>query len=154
MSDVEPRFKDNFGECECGCGAWGPLKRAHRDGTRCVARKCTCKRCTGKRSSHGGRRKQSVAAKKLGVLNVADEERWHDPLFSTEVKSGKQVGPAATAWLRAKQQIDASRPDHGGQHKPARVVWMPSGWGSRGLVTVELDTWESLIAPALNEVYG
>lgn len=143
-----------YATCGCGCGEYGVLKRAHRDGTRCVARKCKCRRCLGKKSSHGGRRKQAQAAKKLGVLNVADEERWHDPLFATEVKSGKQVGPVANWWGRVAAQIDASQPDHGAQHKARRAVAMPEGWGTRGLVVVELDEWERLIAPALEQVYG
>ena len=150
---VEPNFKTNQGDCGCGCGEYGTLKKPHRDGTSCVQRKCRCVRCRNGMNSRGGKRKQAKAAKKLGVVNVADEERWHDPLFATEVKSGKQCGPVSTAWRKARDQIDASRPDHGGQHKPARVVWMPEG-RSDDLVTVTLDTWESVVRPALEEVYG
>lgn len=148
-----------YAECGCGCGEYGALKRAHRDGTRCVARKCKCKRCQGTKSRRSGLRNQSVARKKLGVapshkFGDANEENWHDPLFATEVKSGKQVGPVANWWARVAAQIDASQPDHGGQHKARRAVAMPEGWGKRGLVVVELDEWERLVAPALAQVYG
>lgn len=156
MPEVETFFKEGQGDCGCGCGAYGTLKKAWRDGTRCVARKCKCPRCRGKKNRRSGLRQQSKARKALGVapsskFGDANEERWNDPMFATEVKSGAQCGPVVNAWRKAKGQIDAYHPDHGGQHRSARVVWMHP---DAELVTVELETWRVLVGPALAHFYG
>jgi hypothetical protein len=113
----------------------------------------------GARNRRKGLAKQRVARRRLGVrpshkFGDADEERWGDALFANEVKSGRQCDPVKNAWARAESQIRASEPDHGGQHKPARVTWMPEGWGSDGLVAVRLSAWEQIVSPALEAFYG
>jgi hypothetical protein len=140
-----------YGECGCGCGTVGRLKKPHRDGIRCVSRKCSCRRCQGQRNRATGLAKQRIAARKVGVEPRSNEEHWSDPLFVTEVKSGKQCGPLARWWSTVVSQIDANQPD---QHKARRAIAMPAGWGARGLVVVELDTWEQMIRPALTAAYG
>lgn len=152
MTDVEPMLRAEA-DCPCGCGLYGTVTAKG-----CV-RGCECNRCRGRRNRKRGLDKQTKARKAMGVdpsskFGDANEESWGDPLFANEVKSGKQCGPVANAWNRAKAQIVANNPDPGGQHKCARVVWMPEGWGKRGLVTVELETWRVLIAPALEHFYG
>lgn len=138
-------------ECGCGCGLFG---RPNKWG--CV-RGCTCKRCTGARSRRKGLRKQRVARKALGIqgqkFGDANEERWADELFRNEVKAGKQIQPAVTAWVRIEAQVDGNRPDIGDDGRPCRAVLMPDGWGDDGLVIVRLSTWEELIRPALEAAY-
>ena len=110
------------------------------------------------RNRRQGLAKQGKARKALGVapqkFGDANEERWTDPLFANEVKSGAQVRPAFTAWVRMEAQILANEPDHGGQRKPARATIMPDGFGGDGIVMVRLSTWRELVKPALDAFYG
>jgi hypothetical protein len=89
-------------------------------------------------------RKQRVARKRLGVqsgkFSDANEETWCDPIWATEVKSGRQVMPAVRAWERAVAQIEAGQVL--GRPRAPRVVLMPPGWGDDGLVIVRLSDWE------------
>jgi hypothetical protein len=134
----------------CGCA-----DRCDRFGTPnkwgCV-RGCTCPRCRGARNRRSGLSKQRVARKALGVppnkFGDSAEERWADTLFRTEVKSGAQIEPVATAWRRIEKQVDANRPDFGDDGRPCRAVVMPKGM-SDGLVIIRLSTWEQIIRPAL-----
>lgn len=147
--------KDSCGCLDDRCTAYGTLKKPNRDGTRCVARLCVCRRCTGRNNRKRGLDKQRKAAKALGVTGyVGNEEQWQS-IFRNEVKadllSAKVVG---NAWSRIVAQIDANRPDFGDDHRPARITVMPPGWGPRGIVMVETETWRTLIGPALTEFYG
>lgn len=155
--DVTPNFRD-VAECGCGCGEFGTLKTPWANGQQCVARKCRCARCRGKQNRRSGLRKQSTARKALGVpgqkFGDANEERWSDNVFANEVKSGKQCGPLANWWLRVAAQVVANESDFGDRRRPVRAIAMPEGWGKRGLVVVELATWETLVRPALEEFYG
>jgi len=139
-------------DCGCGCGLFG---RPNKWG--CV-RGCTCRRCTGARNRRSGLAKQRTARKRLGVADgkfgSANEELWADALFRNEVKSGKFVMPAANAYLKIEQQVDANRPTFGDDGRPCRAVIMPFGWGEEGLVMVRLSTWERLIRPAMDAHYG
>jgi hypothetical protein len=155
MPTEQPVAQSVKGECGCGCGRFGTLRKRPEG----HVRGCTCPRCTGQRNRRSGLDKQRRARTHLGVapshrFGDANEERWNDPLFANEVKSGAQCGPVANAWRRAEAQVIANRPDHGGAHKPTRVTWMPDGWGDRGLVTVTLATWDELVRPALEALYG
>jgi hypothetical protein len=101
--------------------------------------------------------KQRTARKALGVapsnkFGDANEENWKDPIFSNEVKAGKQIQPAVTAWLRIEAQVIANQSDFGSLRKPTRAVLMPDGW-SDGLVMVRLSTWSELVTPALQAYY-
>lgn len=119
-----------------------------------------CRPCLGARNRRKGLRKQREARKALGVapshkFGDANEENWSDAIFANEVKAGKQVGPAVTAWNRIEAQVHANEPDVGGRHKPVRAVLMPDGWPKgEGLVMVRLSTWAQLVRPALEESYG
>lgn len=119
-----------------------------------------CRPCLGARNRRKGLRKQREARKALGVapsnkFGDANEERWGDHLFANEVKAGKQIGPAVTAWTRIEKQVRSNEPDVGGMHKPVRAVLMPDGWAKgEGIVMVRLSTWHELVLPALDECYG
>jgi hypothetical protein len=102
--------------------------------------------------------KQRQARKALGVapshkFGDANEERWGDPLFANEVKAGKQIQPAVTAWLRIETQVMSNQISAGANRKPARAVLMPDDWGKEGLVIVRLSTWTDLVRPALEQFY-
>lgn len=111
----------------------------------------------GKRNRQKGLKKQREARKALGVapshkFGDANEENWSDAIFQNEVKSGAQVKPAVTAWLRIEAQMQSNQTAHGSLRKPCRAVLMPDGW-SDGLVMVRLSTWRDVIRPALDEYY-
>lgn len=139
------------------CPMFGSLLKANRDGLRRI-RGCgdMVKRNTRNRSS--GLARQRVARKALGVppnkFGDANEERWSDAIFANEIKSGAQVKPAATAYLKAERQILANEPDHGGKRLPARVTLMPEDFGDDGIVMVRLFTWRDVIRPAIESFYG
>lgn len=159
MTDVETFFKpDNFGSCECGCGAEGQFKRPWKNGQRCVKLKCRCPRCRGKNNRRSGLKKQGVARKALGIpgskFGDSNEEKWQDTQFANEVKSGKQCGPLANWWAKVEKQVLANEPDFGGLRRPVRAVAMPEQWGDDGLVVVRLSAWQEHIGPALDEFYG
>lgn len=129
MSSHQSFFKDNQGDCGCGCGEYGTLKKPWRDGTACVSRKCRCRRCLGKASGKNGRTKQTKAATVLGIprssIHPGHEEHYGGAL-RIEVKSGKaDTGPAFTAYLRCEAQSEASRAV--GDHRPFAAVLMPCG---------------------------
>lgn len=159
MGQVETFFKANQGACEgvrerCtgdNCPIFGTLGPAGRDGRRRV-RGCDDPSARGRRSNKSGRRRQNQAAKALGILSLRNEEQWAS-VFANEVKSGKQVGPAWTWWVKAEAQVRASEPDHGNRAKPVRVVLKPPGTRD-GVVMVRESTWADLITPALLEYYG
>jgi len=141
----------------CGipdCTAVGrPTKNGHPQG-------CTnkCVPCKNRRNHHKGKRKQNVARKRLGIPNqkfgVRHEEHFEDNVFGNEVKAGAQVGPVANFWMRTEKQVVQNQQAIGAMKRPARVVAMPDGWGSDGIVLVRLSTWDTLVRPALDEFYG
>jgi hypothetical protein len=139
------------GECPCGCDLFGNITNGKH------VRGCVCNRCRGARNRRKGLSKQRTARKALGVapsnkFGDANEENWKDPIFSNEVKAGKQIQPAVTAWLRIEAQVISNQSDYGSLRKPTRAVLMPDGW-SDGLVMVRLSTWSELVAPALQAFY-
>lgn len=136
-------------------GSW----RCKHDNEGCT-RKVPCRPCLGARNRRKGLRKQREARKALGVapshkFGDANEENWSDAMFANEVKSGKQIGPAVTAWARIENQVLDNQADHGSMRKPVRAVLMPDGWpAGEGLVVVRLSTWRELVRPALEGHYG
>ena len=157
--------EDRKGECQgnrykCNlkdCPKFGTLGRPARDGNRRV-KGCSDPTARGKRSRTKGLSKQRTARKRLGVapsnkFGDGNEERWQDVLFANEVKAGKQIGAAVTAWLRIEAQVRSNEADFGSMRKPARAILMPEGWGSEGLVMIRLSTWEKLVRPAMTEYY-
>ncbi len=147
-AEQEPARK---GDCPCGCGLFGNITNQRH------VRGCVCNRCRGARNRRKGLSKQRTARKQLGVgashkFGDGNEERWQS-MFANEVKAGKQIQPAVTAWLRIEQQVLSNAPDFGNRRKPTRAVLMPDGW-SDGLVMVRLSVWAEIIAPALEAFYG
>jgi hypothetical protein len=162
MSSGDPRKGDcegNQDNCKVtNCPLFGTLGKPARDGKRRI-KGCGDPVARGRRSRRKGLKKQRDARKALGVapshkFGDANEERWNDPIFANEVKSGKQIQPAVTAWLRIEKQVRSNEADFGSLRKPCRAVLMPDDWGSEGLVMLRLSVWRDYIAPALAEYYG
>jgi hypothetical protein len=140
------------------CPLYGTLGRESRDGKRRI-KGCGDPVARGKRNRRAGLAKQRTARKRLGVapshkFGDANEENWQDEVFANEVKAGKQIQPAVTAWERIENQVRSNEADFGSRRKPARAVLMPEGWGNDGLVMMRLSTWESVVLPAMQEYYG
>jgi len=153
------------GECQgnrerctlADCPLFGTLGVAGRDGKRRI-RGCGDAVARGKNNRRKGLAKQRTARKRLGVapsnkFGDGNEERWQDALFANEVKAGKQIQPAVTAWVRIEAQVLSNDTAIGSRHKPARAVLMPDGWGKDGLVMMRLSVWEEIVAPAIHEYY-
>jgi len=121
------------GECGCGCGLFGALRRRPEGHVRL----CQCPRCQGKRSRQKGDSKARKARKALGIAgaNTRHEELWGGGV-RVEVKAGKQVGPVWTRFLLAEGQSEQARPI--GDPRPFVFVAMPEGT-SDGLVVFRLS---------------
>jgi len=146
-------FKDNQGECGCGCGAYGTLKKPNRAGVSCVARKCKCRSCIGLANKRKGQRKQAKAVTALGIPRSSihpGHEEFLGGAVRVEVKSGAQIKPAVTAYLRCEAQSEAQRPI--GDHRPFAAVAMPDGM-SDGVVMVRLSALHEFVA-AMVENWG
>lgn len=132
MSDQLPHQGPEKGECQgdksrCAltktgtCPLYGTLLKPSRDGNRRI-RGCGDPAARGKRNKQKGQRAQRKVANKLGVptgFGGGNEETWQSSL-RLEVKSGAQVRPAVTAYLRQKAQSEASRPI--GDNRPFAAV--------------------------------
>jgi hypothetical protein len=136
------------GPCECGvesCDLWGTLKRENRAGKRCV-RGCRCKSCIGKANKRKGQRKQAKAVTALGIPRSSihpGHEEFLGGAVRVEVKSGAQVKPAVTAYLKCEAQSEAARPI--GDHRPFVAVAMPDG-SSDGIAMVRLSNLHEFVA--------
>jgi hypothetical protein len=119
MSNQLPHQGPDKGECQgdrdrCKrpeCPAFGTLGRPGRDGKRRV-RGCDDPSARGKRNRTKGQRTQRKIANKLGIptgMGGGNEETWQSNL-RIEVKSGAQVRPVITAYLKQKAQSEAARP--------------------------------------------
>lgn len=138
------------GDCGCGCGAYGTLKKPNREGVRCVNRVCKCPSCRGKNNRRKGDRKAAVARKALGAIgaNSRHEEHWGGGL-RIEAKAGAQVGPILTRYLAAKNQSEASRAI--GDNRPFVMAAMPDR--GPGLLVMEIDELAQVMA-AVAENWG
>jgi len=138
------------GECGCGCGKFGTLKKPNRAGIRCVSRECVCNSCRGKNNRRKGDRKAATARKQLGAMgaNSRHEEHWGGGL-RIEAKAGAQVGPILTRYLAARNQSEASRAI--GDNRPFVMAAMPDK--GPGLLVIEMDELEQIVA-ALLENWG
>lgn len=114
--EVSPNFKPPIGQCPCPdlrCNVEArPLTKKNKDG-KYHNRGCTCASCRGRRNRKSGLAAQTRAAKALGVRAVngirpSNEEQF-DGGVRIEVKSGAQVRPAFTAYLKAEEQSEATR---------------------------------------------
>lgn len=149
MTEHVSYLKDK-GDCGCGCGAWGTLKKPNRAGVRCVSHQCKCPSCRGKNNRRKGDRKAATARKALGAMgaNTRHEEHWGGGL-RIEAKAGAQVGPILTRYLAAKNQSEAARPI--GDNRPFVMAAMPDR--GPGLVVMEIGDLEQIVA-ALLENWG
>lgn len=127
------------GDCECGCGIFGTLRRRPLN----HVRGCPCKRCQGKRNRTKGDSKARQARKTLGLagVNSRHEEHWGGPL-RIEVKSGSFAKPVATKYYLARAQSEAHRPI--GDTRPFVLVVMPDGT-SEGLAVIRLKDLATLV---------
>jgi len=113
-----------------------------------------CARCRGARNRRKGKRKQNQVRKELdrhfgtaGRMSTvtANEENWRHRVRA-EVKAGKQVGPVATAFLKAEKQSEAARPV--GDPRPFVWVAMPDDM-SDGIVAFRLSALEAVVSALL-----
>lgn len=127
MNDVEPNLRETA-ECGCGCGVYGTLKSPWSDGSRCVARRCHCKRCTGRANRKRGLKKQTRAAKGLGIpvgsLLPSNEESMRG-VVRIEVKSGGAAKTVDTFYRNVRAQSDAAKSI--GDHRAFVGCASPSG---------------------------
>lgn len=132
-ADVTPNLKpDGYGLCECNhelctlrdMGNYR-LGKPDKNGQR-HARGCACNSCRGRRNRSKGDRKARNARKTLAIsgANTRHEELWGGAL-RMEVKAGKIVAPAVTAYKKNEAQSEAARPV--GDNRPFVAVWMPDG---------------------------
>jgi hypothetical protein len=94
------------------CPIFGSLLKPNKDGSRRV-RGCGDKVATGTRARRKGKKAQRDVANRLGVpvgVEGGDEETWRYPL-RVEVKQGKQVQAAVTAYRRTREQSDRNSAD-------------------------------------------
>jgi hypothetical protein len=145
-------------ECESGCGLFGRLGRPDKRGRRHV-KGCAdhgCRVCLGRRSKDRGGRRQSMAARALGIPRTSGMHPGHEETMAgavrIECKSGAQVGPIWTRYLAAEVQSEAQRPI--GDHRPFAMVAMPKGTKD-GLVVVRLskvNEWAAAIVEQWSEL--
>lgn len=134
-------------DCPCGhakCDKFGTPQRKTGH-----IRNCICARCTGGRSRRNGLQRQREFADVVGIKRQprkeTNEENWRAP-FRFEVKSGAQVRPAVTAYLKAKKQADGNLAI--GDARPFAAGFVCDGMA---LVVVEADAWGAFIQPLLEE---
>lgn len=153
----DPRPKNNFGSCGCGCGIEGVYRtKTWRDQTRCV-RLCKCLRCRGSRNRTRGLDRQSKAAKALavpqvGAMRPGEESCWPGTV-RVEVKSGAQCRPAETAYRKAEAQAENARAI--GDNRPLVVIIDGQSHGEHygPIVMFRLKQIESVVT-GLAEQYG
>lgn len=113
MSQVEPCFKDNLGDCGCGCGLYGRLKKPNKAGVRCVANRCKCKSCQGRKNRNNGHKKQNKGARALGLVTSkfapSDEENLGGHLRFEHKSGAHDAGPIRTRYEACRAQSDAAR---------------------------------------------
>ena len=150
MTDQLPHQGPDKGECQgdkerCSrpdCPIFGTLLKPSRDGNRRI-RGCGDPSARGKRNKQKGQRTQRKVANKLGIpagMGGGNEETWQSSL-RIEVKSGAQVRPAVTAYLRQKTQSEASRPI--GDNRPFAAVAVYEGFE---IVMFEIDRVSDVVA--------
>jgi hypothetical protein len=137
------------GDCGCGCGTFGTLKKPWRDGTRCVQRSCQCHRCMGKNNRRKGdsKARQSRKLLRLTGANTRHEEHLGGPV-RYESKAGAQVGPIWTRFQAARVQSEQARAI--GDHRPFVMAAHPDKT-SEFLLIVSSKDWENVVAACAEE---
>jgi hypothetical protein len=108
------------------CPIFGTPLRANKDGFRRI-RGCGDPVARGTRSRRKGKRAQRAVANKLGIptgIDGGNEETWRSSL-RVEVKEGKQVQAAVTAFRRTRDQSEQARPI--GDNRPFMGVVVHDG---------------------------
>ena len=145
------------------------IRDLHRDDVTPVAKRtrrrkacsyvlCTeenlCVFCRNSENRKRGLRKQRLAQRGIDVGQLhrhtqgSNEENWRGP-FATEVKSGKQTSGVARCFLDAEKQMLVRKAI--GDPRPMRVIAMPDGFGSDGIVMVRLSVWRKEVEPLFSE---
>jgi hypothetical protein len=125
MTEQLPHQGPVKGECDgnkdkCSrddCPLFGTLLKPNKDGKQRI-RGCGDPVARGGRSRRQGKRAQRAVANKLGIptgIDGGNEETWRSSL-RIEVKHGKQVQAAVTAFRRTRDQSEQVRPI--GDHRP------------------------------------
>lgn len=137
--------------CPCGCGVVSVLLRKPLANGELHVRGCKCRPHMGSRNRRSGMAAQRKFQKQAGIKQASwrgangNEESWRD-YWRFEVKSGGQVRPAVTAYLRQRQQADANRPV--GDVRPFAAGMTYSG---TSIVCVSAADWAAHVAPLLEE---
>jgi hypothetical protein len=108
------------------CPLFGTLLKPNRDGKQRI-RGCGDPVARGTRARRTGKRAQRAVANKLGIptgIDGGNEETWRSAL-RIEVKQGKQVQAAVTAFRRVQAQSELCRPI--GDHRPFMGVVVHDG---------------------------
>lgn len=153
MTEQLPHPGPEKGDCQgnpdkCSrsdCPIFGSLLKPSKDGKRRV-RGCGDKVAMGARSRRKGKRAQRAVANKLGVptgIDGGNEETWRSSL-RVEVKEGKQVQAAVTAYRRTRDQSEVSRPI--GDNRPFMCVVVHD---KLEVCVVALDDLENVAAAVL-----
>lgn len=155
MSGHQSFFKEGVGDCECGCGEYGTLKKPNAKGVRCVARKCKCVSCRNRNNRKRGLKKQKQAAMALGLVTgkfaPSDEEAFAGALRFECKATKREAGPVWTAFQNVEAQSEAARPI--GDHRPFVAAFMPPGEGRDGLVVCRMSVLNE-VAAAIVEQWG
>lgn len=149
MSDQLPHQGPDKGNCQgnterCskdGCPIFGTLGKPGKDNNRRV-RGCEDPAARGKRNRTKGQRAQRKVANKLGIptgMGGGNEETWRSQL-RIEVKSGAQVRPVITAYLKQKAQSEASRPI--GDNRPFAAICVHE---NTEVIVFEIDQTSNVI---------
>jgi hypothetical protein len=158
VADVEPNFKPS-GPCEgnhetCSrkdaCPVEGTLYAKGKDGKLRV-RQCGDNVSRGRSNRRGGLTGQRRAAKLAGVPNVGpmwpgNEEHYAGTL-RIEVKSGSQVKPMLTAFVKAEKQSEAQRPI--GDNRPFLMGALETGSGKDVVYAFRVRSSDEMIQMAL-----
>lgn len=133
------------GDCACGCGLYGTLRKRPLN----HIRGCACPQCRGKRNRAKGDSKARQARKTLGLqgANTRHEEHWGGGV-RVEVKAGAQVSPIWTRFRLAEEQSEQHRAF--GDHRPFLMVAMPDGMKD-GLIIARLSTIREVAAALIEQ---
>lgn len=153
MSDVLPLPGPQKGDCPCGCGLFGTVrKKKMADGLNHVAR-CQCKRCAGSRYGKNANRRENRIAKDTGgsrepLSGALSGIDGSSGLWVWEETSNRQIVATIERWWHSKGVRDkcARLMNRSGA---ARCLIL--SWGARlkpQLVVIPYEDWASMVRPA------
>jgi len=153
MTEQLPHQGPFKGECEGNkekctrddCPLFGSLLKPNKDGKRRI-KNCGDPVARGGRARRKGKRAQRAVANKLGIptgIDGGNEETWRSAL-RIEVKQGKQVQAAVTAFRRTRDQSEQARPI--GDNRPFMGVVVHEGLE---VCLIALDDLENVASAVL-----